>query len=63
MHIRVDRDLCDSYAVCTGIVPEVFMIDADDLLVVRQEDVGEALRGPLMQAVDSCPRNALRIQE
>ena len=44
MRVRVDHDLCESNAVCVRLVPEVFELDDDDRLRLRQEEPPEALR-------------------
>jgi len=32
--LRIDRSLCNGYAECIGIAPEVFALDKDNLCVV-----------------------------
>jgi ferredoxin len=63
MRVRVDRVLCESNAVCVRLLPEVFEIDDDDRLVVKQEQPPEAWRERLDQAVRRCPKQALSIVE
>jgi ferredoxin len=59
MELRVDRDLCEANAVCTGIAPDVFELDDEDELQVLQPDPGEDSRARVEQAVASCPKSAL----
>jgi ferredoxin len=59
----VDRDLCESYALCTGVAPEVFELDDDDILIVLDERPPEALRTKVEEAVRLCPKQALSIEE
>jgi ferredoxin len=59
MDLRVDRDLCEANALCTGIAPEVFDLDDEDELVVLRPQPGEDLRERVEQAVASCPKQAL----
>ena len=63
MRIIVDRDLCESNGVCEGLVPEVFQINDDDELDILEEHPDESLRAKVQDAVRSCPKQALSIQE
>lgn len=59
MEVRVDRDLCEANAVCTGIAPDVFDLDDEDELVILQPEPPEEMRESIEQAVASCPKTAL----
>ncbi len=61
MELRVDRDLCEANAVCTGIAPDVFELDDEDELLILQPEPPEELRERVQQAVASCPKNALSV--
>jgi ferredoxin len=63
MKVAVDFDLCESNAVCMGIVPEVFEVREDDFLYILDENPPEALRSRLEQAAASCPRAAISLVE
>ncbi len=63
MKIVVDFDLCESNAICMGIVPEVFEVRDDDFLYILDENPAEALRPKLVDAVASCPRAAIKLVE
>jgi ferredoxin len=63
MRVVVNRDLCESNAVCARLVPEVFEVDDDDRLQLKQERPPEALRAQVEQAVRRCPKQALSIVE
>ena len=63
MRIVVDRELCESQAVCVSLLPQVFEIDEDDTMHVLVEAPPESLRADLQKAVSSCPRTALRIED
>ncbi len=60
--LAVDYDLCEANGICVGIAPEVFDLDDDDNLHLLETAVTPADESRIMQAVDSCPRNALRIE-
>ncbi len=63
MRVVVDRDLCESNGVCEGLVPEVFQINDEDELDILQEHPDESLRAKVLDAVRSCPKQALSIEE
>ncbi len=62
MKVNVDFDLCESNAVCMGILPEVFEVRDDDFLYVLNENPPEELRPKLEECVRSCPRQAISIE-
>jgi len=61
--IVVDYDLCESNAICMGILPEVFEVRDDDFLYVLNESPGEELRDKVMECVRSCPKQAISVNE
>lgn len=63
MRVVVDFDLCESNAVCMGIAPEVFEVRDDDLLYVLNETPGPELEERVRQAVERCPKQAIRLEE
>ena len=63
MRIRIDWDLCQGHANCTGDAPEVFRVDDDGKLTVLLEQPPESLREKVALAVRYCPTGAIRIEE
>jgi ferredoxin len=63
MRVVVDFDLCESNAICMGIAPEVFEVRDDDFLYVLQENPPEELRPRIEQAVRSCPKQAIKLED
>ena len=61
--VVVDFDLCESNAICMGIVPEVFEVRDDNFLYVLDENPPDALREKVDQAVRQCPKQAISIDE
>ena len=61
MRVVVNRTLCESNAVCARLVPEVFLVDDDDRLQIKQEQPPAALRERVEHAVRRCPKLALSI--
>lgn len=62
MKVVVNYDLCESNAVCMGIVPEVFEVRDDDMLYVLQEEPGEEFRERVEEAVRRCPKQAISVE-
>lgn len=63
MRVEVDRDLCESNAVCVGIAPDIFDLDAEDLAVVNVDEVPGDREDDVRQAVALCPKIALTLHE
>jgi ferredoxin len=61
--VSVNFDLCQSNAVCMGILPEVFEVRDDGYLYVLDENPPETLRPRLEEAVRSCPTGAISLAE
>ncbi len=61
--VVVDYDLCESNAVCMGIVPEVFEVRDDDFLYVLDETPPDELRAKVDESVQRCPKQAIAIQD
>ncbi len=63
MKIVVDFDRCDSNGVCCGLAPEVFELDDQNFLLIKQEEPGPELRELLEECVRSCPTSAISLAE
>jgi ferredoxin len=63
MRVVVDRDLCESNAVCMRLVPEVFEVGDDDRLRLKQERPPASMRARVAEAVRRCPKQALALVE
>lgn len=61
--VVVDMDLCESNAVCMGILPDVFEVRDDDLLYVLEERPADTDRTKVAEAVARCPKQAISIIE
>ena len=60
MKIVVNRDLCESNAVCMDVEPSVFEVDDDDELQILNEHPDESLRPKMEEAVRRCPSKPSR---
>jgi len=63
MRVTVDKDLCEANAVCAGLVPEVFSVDDEDELHIAAGEVPPQLADRVREAVMSCPKTALLLEE
>jgi ferredoxin len=62
MKVKIDPDLCTGDEICVQMCPEVFEME-DDKAVVLQEEVPEELQDSVREAADSCPSEAIIIEE
>ena len=62
MKVVVDRKVCSSYGVCIETVAQVFSFDAQTKLVIS-EKVPEELEAKVRFACESCPTQALHIED
>ena len=63
MRLVVNRDLCESNAVCVRTAPDLFVIDENDKMrLLVEQPAGEQLE-KARAAVRRCPRRALSLEE
>lgn len=55
--VQVDRDLCVTLAVCLGVAPGIFELDAEGKAVIKNPD-GDDLK-TLLESCKGCPVNAI----
>ncbi len=63
MKAVVDHDLCIGCGVCEETCPEVFQLRDDGLSYVIEDNPGHELYGPMRDAEDMCPVDAISIVE
>ncbi|MGH3319577.1 MAG: ferredoxin [Streptosporangiaceae bacterium] len=63
MRVEVDLALCEANAVCTGIAPDVFELDDEDVLHIRVAEPSADRADDVRFAVASCPKLALSLSE
>jgi ferredoxin len=61
--IVVDRDLCESNAVCVRTAPDLFVIDDDDKMRLLVEEPSPEQMDRARAAVRRCPKRALSLFE
>ena len=59
----VDHDLCIGCGLCEEICPEVFRLEDDGLAHVIDEEPDEGFAEQIHDAADSCPVDAIAIEE
>ncbi|WP_139978498.1 ferredoxin [Nocardioides litoris] len=62
MRIKVDFDLCESNALCEAMAPDVFELDDDDYLQLKQEETTPEDVADVERAVAACPRAAITLE-
>ncbi|MBW3664249.1 MAG: ferredoxin [Actinobacteria bacterium] len=63
MRIIADYDACEANARCVEILPEVFHVDDNDFLHLKDENPPEELRAKVEAAVMACPKAALSLED
>ncbi|MGH3211781.1 MAG: ferredoxin [Trebonia sp.] len=68
MKVTVDPVACEANAVCVRLVPQVFSIYEDDdgedaLAIASDGDVPAGQAAGVREAVTSCPKMALTLEE
>lgn len=61
MKVRVDRELCIGVSNCVAVAPTVFELDGENKAVVL--DPGSVDEKTLMEAAESCPQDAIILED
>ena len=54
---------CIGCGVCATLCPDVFEMDDENIAVAKQEDIPADLESDVQGAADSCPVNAIEIDQ
>lgn len=63
MKAYVDRDACIGCELCVNICPEVFEMDDESIAVVKVDIVPSDVEDTAKEAAESCPTDAISIEE
>jgi len=61
--LKADFEACQGYANCVVAAPEVYDIDDDGVVVLLKDEISDAERAKVQEAVNSCPVSALSIED
>jgi ferredoxin len=62
MKVKVDPELCTGDEICVQECPEVFEMQSDKAVVIIDE-IPDNLKDSVREAADSCPSEAIFIEE
>ena len=62
MRVRVDEEVCVGDETCVEVCPEVFEMKGD-VAVAKMKEVAEEFEGACKEAAESCPVEAILIEE
>ena len=62
MRVSVNRDLCEANEVCVRFCSEAFRVDEEEKLTILVDPIPENLLSAVEDAVRSCPRQALTLE-
>ncbi|WP_028852228.1 ferredoxin [Thermocrispum municipale] len=63
MKITIDTDVCTGHGICESIREDIFEVGDDGLVHLLTTEFTEDDREDLMDAVDQCPTQALRLED
>jgi ferredoxin len=61
MRVEVDLDRCTGHGICESIADDVFEVQDDGTVRIRDNAQPESDRDRMQQAVTQCPAAALRL--
>ena len=63
MRVYVDPDLCSGCGPCVDTCPDVFDLNDEGIAIMKVDEVPEEFFEACREAVDSCPSEAIVIEE
>ena len=62
MRVRVDEDACVGDGTCVEVCPEIFEMRGD-VAIAKMEEVPDELEDSCREAAESCPVEAILIED
>ena len=63
MKVCVDQGLCSGCGPCVDICPEAFELNEEGVAAVKLDEIPIELQDTCKEAADSCPSEAISIEE
>jgi ferredoxin len=63
MKVQVNPELCSGCGPCVDICPEAFELNEEGVAAVKLDEVPAELLDACREAADSCPSEAISIEE
>jgi ferredoxin len=63
MKVYVDPELCSGCGPCVDTCPEAFELNEEGIAVVKVDEVAAEIQEACKEAADSCPTEAISIEE
>jgi ferredoxin len=63
VRVEVDLDKCTGHGICESIAEDVFEVQDDGIVLIRDGERAETDRDRMQQAVTQCPAAALRLTD
>ena len=61
MRLEVDYTRCTGLGVCESIAPDIFMINEDGSMELRNSCPSQSSRASIEEAIGSCPTEAISL--
>jgi ferredoxin len=62
MKVKVEPDICTGDEICTQVCPEIFEMQGDKA-IAKMEEVPQDLKDSVREVADSCPSEAIIVEE
>jgi ferredoxin len=63
MKVMIDTNLCHGNIVCVEVAPEIFKINREGFGEVYTDEIPADLVDKVNEAIEKCPRQAIKIVE
>lgn len=63
MKVCVDQSICTGCELCAAISPDLFEMNGEGLSRAKREDVPEDRKEECRDTADTCPVEAIRVEE